>query len=185
MPNIAQQKDKIRSHYATVRKELSNKAELDKLIGQTLLTLNLFSQGKKLAFYYPTQHEINILPAIKILSLQNIISLPTINKKEIAFRKWNDDEALIPNKDFQIHEPSQDNEEIAPDIIICPLLAFDRNGYRLGYGGGFYDRALKKFPKAIKIGVAYSLSEESSLPTEPHDQKLCMIVTEKEVIEIK
>ena len=77
---------------------------------------------------------------------------------------------------------------IEPDWLFVPMLAFNRQLYRLGYGGGFYDRSLavlrqKKPTRAI--GIAYSIQELTALPFDPHDAKLDMIVTEKEMIEDK
>ena len=70
-----------------------------------------------------------------------------------------------------------------PDILIIPLLAFDRQGNRLGQGGGYYDRYLEN-NNALKIGLAYAQQEYEGLPTEPHDQKLDWIITPKEAIKV-
>lgn len=71
-----------------------------------------------------------------------------------------------------------------PDIIITPLIAFDRQGNRLGQGGGYYDRYFEKHPSAIKIGLAYAEQETDQIPTEAHDQTLNWIITPKEAIKI-
>jgi 5-formyltetrahydrofolate cyclo-ligase len=75
-----------------------------------------------------------------------------------------------------------------PEVLIVPLVAFDRAGGRLGYGGGFYDRTLEKLRAkraTLAIGFAYSLQEAENLPLEPTDQQLDMIVTEQDIIEIQ
>ena len=79
----------------------------------------------------------------------------------------------------------ENGELVEPDLLIVPLVAFDRSGARLGYGGGFYDRSLEKLrqkKKTIAIGFAYSGQEVSKIPTEKTDQNLDIIVTEKEII---
>jgi hypothetical protein len=70
------------------------------------------------------------------------------------------------------------------DLVIVPVLGFDRRGFRLGYGGGYYDRFLAKNNCKQVIGLAYSFSELDTFPNEPHDQKLDKIITEKEIISV-
>jgi len=86
---------------------------------------------------------------------------------------------------FGLSEPSPDKAALEPNIVFAPLAAFDRNGYRLGYGGGIYDatlNALRAKHPVTAIGVAYAVQEADAIPTEPHDQKLDFIVTEREMI---
>lgn len=71
------------------------------------------------------------------------------------------------------------------DLVIVPVLGFDRRGYRLGYGGGYYDKFLSKNNCRLIVGLAYSFSELKKIPNESHDMKMDMIITEKEIIHIK
>jgi 5-formyltetrahydrofolate cyclo-ligase len=71
-----------------------------------------------------------------------------------------------------------------PDVLFVPLLAFDRRGHRLGYGGGYYDRTLAALPGRTALGFGFSALEVDSVPTGPHDHPLNAIVTEKEIIRI-
>jgi 5-formyltetrahydrofolate cyclo-ligase len=70
------------------------------------------------------------------------------------------------------------------DIIISPLLAFDRNGYRLGFGGGYYDKLFAEC-SCVKAGIGYSFQESENVPHDDFDQKLNIIITEKEIIRVK
>lgn len=84
-----------------------------------------------------------------------------------------------------IREPLPDKPEVFPDIVLVPLLAFDAKGYRLGYGGGFYDRTLEKLragKPVVAIGVAYAVQEVDSVLHDHHDQLLNYVMTEKELI---
>ncbi|GAN71501.1 hypothetical protein ASY01nite_15110 [Acetobacter syzygii] len=81
---------------------------------------------------------------------------------------------------FGTHYP--DGPVMEPDLVLVPLLGFDRAGHRLGYGGGYYDRTLAALPHATSIGYAPSTQEVGHLPCGPYDQPLSCIVTEKEVI---
>ncbi len=82
-----------------------------------------------------------------------------------------------------IPEPSNDDPLVEPDLIITPLVAFDRQLNRLGQGGGHYDRTFEEYPEVPRIGLAWSVQETENIPVEPHDIPLQMIVTECEIIE--
>ena len=82
-----------------------------------------------------------------------------------------------------IPEPDETCALADPDVIIAPLVAFDRSLRRLGQGGGHYDRCFARYPDVPRIGLAWSVQETEEIPTEPHDATLHMIVTECEIIE--
>jgi len=88
-------------------------------------------------------------------------------------------ENLINNPAFKIKEPIG-NQEVKPEIIICPLLAFDKHKNRLGYGKGYYDKFLNN-NKITKIGIAFSIQETEQIPHENHDVKMDLIITEKDI----
>ena len=82
-----------------------------------------------------------------------------------------------------IAEPGPDCPAVAPDLIIAPMLAFDRSLHRLGQGGGHYDRTFAKYPQAPRVGLAWSVQEADAIPVQPHDVELDMVVTESEIIQ--
>ena len=93
---------------------------------------------------------------------------------------WNKFEPLIPNK-YGIPEPTS-SELVFPDVIIVPIVAFDKHKYRIGYGGGYYDRYLKKIynkKKCLTIGFAFSFQKIKKVPVNKYDRKLDMILTER------
>jgi 5-formyltetrahydrofolate cyclo-ligase len=108
------------------------------------------------------------------------ISFPRIvaRKDALMFHIVPEGENLKPGN-FGIHEPMDHWPEIAPDIVLVPMLAFDKEGNRLGYGGGFYDRTLAGLPNVRAIGIAYAGQEMDSIPQEPHDRALREILTEQ------
>ena len=120
-----------------------------------------------------------------------IMSMPVVDikKKTMTFRKWAPKDKLR-NGPLGILEPSYKKEIILPQIMIVPMLMFDRELSRLGYGGGFYDKSIIKLKKHfqkekkffITIGLAYSEQEIEKIPIEKHDMKLDYIVTEKEIL---
>ena len=140
-------------------------------------------KNKILGGYYPYNHEIDIMPLVeKFQKLNYSITLPKIRiNSEMNFFQWSTKDPLSINK-FGIPEPIS-NKTKFPDILLVPLLAFDKNFNRIGYGGGFYDRyinRLKKIKKIITIGVAYSFQKIKKIPVEKYDIKLDFVVTEKD-----
>ena len=90
---------------------------------------------------------------------------------------------LLSDKPHPIAQPISSAAPVAPQLIIAPLVAFDRDLNRMGQGGGNYDRAFAKYPDAPRIGLAWSVQEAEKIPSEPHDVTLQMIITESEIIE--
>ena len=140
-------------------------------------------KNKILGGYYPYNYEIDIMPLVeKFQRLNYCITLPKIGmNSEMNFFQWSTKDPLSINK-FGIPEPIS-NKTKFPDILLVPLLAFDKNFNRIGYGGGFYDRyinRLKKIKKIITIGVAYSFQKIKKIPVEKYDIKLDFVVTEKD-----
>ncbi len=102
----------------------------------------------------------------------------------MSFYRWERINFLSINN-LGIPEPNTSKKKENPDIMFIPLVAFDKYKNRLGYGGGFYDRYLKnieKKKKVVKIGCAFSFQKINKLPTELHDKKLDLIITEKKII---
>ncbi len=113
-------------------------------------------------------------------------ALPIVIAKNtpLVFRKWMPGEPLVSGL-WGIQIPPDIAPEVQPDVLLVPLLAFDRKGYRLGYGGGFYDRTLEKLrgiKKVTAIGIAYAGQEVDSVLRDAHDQQLDWIMTERETI---
>jgi len=99
------------------------------------------------------------------------------------FYKWSYNDLLELNK-FGIPEPLK-NKKVIPDIVFLPLVAFDKRLYRIGYGGGYYDRYIEKLTarkKTLKIGIAHSSQKINRVPINKYDRKLDMVITEKYVL---
>ena len=135
--------------------------------------------------YYPVNFEVDDLVILKKFEKDKFnISLPVIKKKfQMNFYKWSFSDLLKINK-YGIPEP-ETKKIVNPDVLLIPLVAFDKNLNRLGYGGGYYDRLIKKLSKKkkiIKIGLAFPFQKINKVPTNVHDQKLDYIVTNKYII---
>ncbi len=144
----------------------------------------LIEQAESIALYSATGSEVGTKKLAEYLAdRQKSILFPKVTGSgSLDFRAVSNIDLLQPGfKD--ILEPPSDCAVVEPDLIIAPLLAFDRSMNRLGQGGGHYDRTFEKYPEAVRIGLAWSVQESSQLPTEPHDVDLHMIVTESEIIQ--
>ena len=135
--------------------------------------------------YYPVNYETNDLEILNYFFKRgSITSLPKIKKKnQMEFYKWYKNDPLLINK-YGIPEPKTTNR-VYPDILFVPLVAFDKELNRLGYGGGFYDRYIQKISKikkVVKVGLAFSFQKLKTIPVNKHDKKLDIIITEKEII---
>lgn len=138
--------------------------------------------GAVISGYMPIGSEVSPLPAMIGMMPHASITVPVIQGKglPLIFRQWRPDSAMIEGP-FGALVPSE-GAFMAPTVLIVPLLAFDRAGNRLGYGGGYYDRtlqALRAQGPARAIGFAYGAQEVEAVPTEPTDQRLDLIVTDK------
>lgn len=141
-------------------------------------------KSKVIGGYYPFNSELDILNILKVLEQHNyIISLPVINQNNtMNFFKWSVKEPLRINR-YGIPETIS-KIKVYPKLLLVPLVAFDEQLNRLGYGGGYYDRYLAKFGnnRLTKIGIGFSFQKVKSLPIEKYDQKLNFIITEKNLI---
>ena len=139
--------------------------------------------------YWPIRSELNTRPLIDALTAAGFcVTLPVMHKvrQPLVFRAFTPGDDLVKGP-FGLSEPSDDKPAYDPDIVFSPLAAFDRRGFRLGYGGGIYDATLStlRAKKAvIAVGVAYSCQEADHVPIEPHDQRLDAVMTEQETLRI-
>lgn len=141
------------------------------------------------AGYWPMRGEIDVRPLLAGLAERgHITALPVVAapRRPLVFRRWAPGDPLADGA-FGTRHPVDVAPEVRPHCLLVPLLAFDRRGYRLGYGGGFYDRtiaALKAAGGVVTVGIAYAGQEVEAVPAEPHDEALDWVVTERAFIRI-
>ncbi len=180
-------KSEIRKRLLKVRKLNNNKClDINFSLISKILKKDKDKVNKKIiGGYYPYNHEVDPIKILKKLEkLGYQISLPKIKKNnQMEFLLWSTKEPLSINK-YGIPEPTS-NQIIYPSILLVPLVAFDSYLNRIGYGGGYYDRYIKKQKKnkkIILIGLAYSFQKVEKIPTNKYDMKLDYIVTDKNFI---
>lgn len=138
--------------------------------------------------YHALGAELDPSPVVaKLLAAGAQLALPSAtHDAPLVFRAWREGESLVPDA-FGIPCPPPSAPELAPDLVIAPLVAFDRRGGRLGQGGGHYDRTLANLRArgpVFVLGLAYAGQEVDRIPAEPHDQRLDAILTETGYTEV-
>jgi 5-formyltetrahydrofolate cyclo-ligase len=138
------------------------------------------------AAYWPVKGEASPLALLVSLAARDIVTaLPVIGARDapLTFRRWRPDEALV-KVSFGLEEPAH-APVVVPDVLFVPLVAFDRRGFRLGYGAGYYDRTLallRGSRRVTTVGLAFAVQEMLDIPHEDHDQKLDYILTDRDWI---
>ena len=137
--------------------------------------------------YWPLEDELDPRPCMTRLAAQgHPLALPRVQGRgrPLAFHAWHPGDLLLAGP-FGVMEPDPDAPAVRPRVLLVPLLAFDRQGRRLGYGAGYYDLALRELralgPLPLAIGVAFAAQEVDEVPTGPRDQPLDAVVTERAV----
>jgi len=146
--------------------------------------------GAVVAGFMPIRSEINPLPLMRKLAAAGArLALPAVagRGKPLVMRAWAFGAPLAPGV-WGIREPPAGAAELAPGILIVPLLAFDRRGHRIGYGAGYYDltiAALRSKQATAAVGIAFAAQEIAAVPATPRDAALDLVLTEREVIDCR
>ncbi len=150
--------------------------------------------GAAVSGYWPMRDEIDPRPLMRRLHERgHLCGLPVVvgRGEALIFRVWSPGMALEVTA-FGVSEPPAEAAPVTPDLLLVPLLAVDRGGYRLGYGGGYFDRTLAALRgaghragrKVLAVGLAYGAQEVAELPRTPGDERLDWVVSEREARKI-
>lgn len=157
---------------------------VEALTERALALPDLAGEGP-VAGYWPIRGEMDPRPVLEALSRRGVpTALPAIDAGELVFRAWTPWEPVGP-VGFGTLGPLPSAPEVVPRVLLVPVAAFDRACHRLGYGKGFYDRAIARLAATgplLAVGIAYAAQEVATVPLEDHDRRLDVIVTEREVI---
>jgi 5-formyltetrahydrofolate cyclo-ligase len=144
--------------------------------------------GAVVGSFMPIRSEINPLPLLRRYAEAGArLALPRIVGRghALSMRAWAIGEPLVRGQ-WGIREPDPSAPEVDPDIVLVALAAFDRRGFRIGYGAGYYDKtlaALRARKRIVAVGLAYAAQEIEAVPALPHDEKLDFVATERELID--
>ena len=189
MSELVTKKKNLRKFLTKKRNLIKKNSSIDfnTEVFDKLITRINFKEIKYVASFISIRSEISTVQLNKkIIDLDKILSLPVIDKnsQEIIFKKFNSNENFTLGK-FNIPEPPKENKEILPQLIFVPCLGFDLKGFRIGYGGGYYDKTFAKFKKLnlnfYTVGFAFDKQKQNEIPTEKFDYKLDFVLTEKQL----
>lgn len=188
----------LQAKKATVRAEaLARRAALDpqtRIEAGLALAENVdalaFPPGCVVSGFWPIRDEVDPRPLMDALRARgHALCLPAIVDNELVFRRLTRETVLV-RAGFGTAEPPADAEELVPDCMLVPLAAFDLRGARIGYGRGYYDRAIARISRQLghrpaTVGLAFSAQRAEAVPEEAHDQRLDRILTEAGLLEFK
>ncbi len=186
-PNPADINDTLRRQAFTQRDALDRdwRRQAARTIARHALELPELQNVQPVGGYWPIRSEVDPRPIMRaLLKRGQTVALSQILHPRLSWREWRPGDVLVKGG-FGVREPGPDAPECFPRALLVPLAAFDRRGSRLGYGKGHFDRtiaALIELHPVLAIGLAYSAQEVPSVPAEPHDRRLDLIVTEIGVI---
>lgn len=183
---LQEQKARLRARVLKIRDTIPTATRIEKGLQAADLAADhvVFDPGTVISGFFPIRSEIDIRPLLDRLRVRGArLALPVvIDKATIVFREL-DRTAELVETGFGTFGPGPDAEVLNPQILLIPLSVFDWNGGRIGYGAGYYDRAIeqliKKGMSPTLIGCAFECQGAAEVPTEPHDQPLQALITEK------
>ena len=179
-------KENLRKKFLSLRKKKYYDVPPDRFNSLIKYIKKKYKSKKKIyiAIYYPSNYEINLLKIFNNFKEKKFITLlPVVNKNGLLnFVEWKNQDIMVVNK-YGIPEPLAGKKDFLPDVILVPLIAFDKYNNRLGYGKGYYDKYLNnllKFKQKIEaIGIAFSFQQYDKLPTNKFDFNLDHVFTDK------
>jgi 5-formyltetrahydrofolate cyclo-ligase len=185
-PTLAEQKATLRAssvvRRATVAEALG--PEVAGTVARLFAREIVLPEGSVVAGYWPLQGELDPRPLLYAAATRGLrLAMPRMQGKglPLVFHSWMPGEPLVPGP-FRVMEPEAEAPLIRPDLVLAPLLAFDRRGHRLGYGAGFYDRTLAALreghPDLQAIGLAFAAQEVEAVPVDDADEPLDGVLTE-------
>ena len=153
------------------------------LILSQLEKMTVFREAKTVLLYYPKNNEVDVLPLFKRYKRDKVLLLPVTHRNGMTANPYEGNDKMHRGK-VGIPEPTTPPFEGNIDVIIVPAVAFDKEGNRLGRGGGYYDRFLKKQSHATFIGVGYDFQLVDEVPVRKHDQKMHRIILPSQTIQV-
>lgn len=183
---MSEQKRTLRRRILDLRESLSSEeARRESLaVCERLVNHPAFNEGETILFYYPFRKEVDVRPAMEeAWTAGKRVVLPKADPgtRSLAFYRVEREEPLVSGAYGIPEPPGRESARISPeaiDVVVVPGVAFDERGYRLGYGGGYYDRFFSRHPGPFKrIGVGYSFQVVPTVFPEVHDQRLDGLIT--------
>jgi 5-formyltetrahydrofolate cyclo-ligase len=185
---VRDEKRALRHKYAAIRQGISDRLGKSRAICDNFLNTMAFAHSDTVLLYHSINQEVDTTELIKkLLSSDKRVALPVCSDNGKMIFRYLTDESELTKGFFSAPEPNESCEEFVASkhtLCVIPAIAFDRDGYRLGYGKGYYDRYLSKY-KGSTIGVCYSENMQDELFHGKYDRSVDLVVTDKEIITVK
>lgn len=187
LPNRRVHREKQRMREILIQKrrilQAEERAQYSAAILEKLEQLPCFRKAKTVMLYYPINNEVDVLPLIKKYKHDKTLLLPVAHRKGMTVSPY-EGNAKMHRGRFRIPEPTTPTYKDKIDLIVVPAVAFDKQGYRLGRGGGYYDRFIKKQSHATLVGVGYDFQLVDQVPRLFHDQRMHQIILPSQTIQV-
>jgi 5-formyltetrahydrofolate cyclo-ligase len=192
-PSLYQTTKAALRHEASARRDTLTTAERGRasaIIAERAIAIANSIRPRVIGAYMPIWSEVDSRPVISWAHDNDVaVVLPAVvGATALAFRRHRSGDPLDAGR-FGTRAPPAHADTAVPDLVISPMIAFDRSGTRLGYGGGFYDREIARLRseghRPVLVGLAFAAQEVLAIPAEPHDARMDWIVTEKETLEFR
>lgn len=183
-------KSVLRKKHLQTRKQMDFKEVHQKSLSimKTLMTLDCLKGSSDIFGYMSFNNEVDCyLIKDMIGDTRDFMAPRMLGDGQMVFSRISAYEDLVMNS-YGIMEPRDIMSQVSPkpgDVVLVPGVCFDKKGYRIGYGGGYYDRMIERYPDAIYIGMSFENQLTESIPAEGHDERLDYLVTEERVIRIQ
>jgi 5-formyltetrahydrofolate cyclo-ligase len=165
------------------------RAAFSQMLKSKGVELALRHGAQRVSAFHPVRDEPDTLALLDALAARGLVTaLPVTGARgtPLVFRHWRPGEPTVPGP-LRIPEPPPEAPALDPDLLFVPLAAFDRRGFRIGYGAGHYDLTLARLmaiQPIVTVGVGYGVCEVEAVPAEPHDVALDYVLTDRELIEV-
>ena len=187
LPSRKLQREKQSMRELLVQKRRMLSAEERALYSQQVLEqleqMRCFQEAKTVLLYYPVQNEVDVLPLVKRYKREKTLLFPVSHRRGMTVHPYAGN-AMMHRGKFGIPEPTTPAYEGEIDLVIVPAVAFDETGRRLGRGGGYYDRFIKKLTHTIFIGVGYDFQLVEQVPSSQHDQCVHRVILPSRTIQV-
>lgn len=183
--SLAERKQALREQVLALRASMPDREERERVLANRVRRWLNTMPMSRLAFYWPVRGECNLIAVIgEWLKADGtrVASLPVVEGEVLAFAAWTPQTEMIRGA-YDIPAPPPGAPRVSPRVVLVPCVGVDLNRYRLGYGGGYYDRTLARLsPRPVVVGVAFDCGRVKNLAPQPHDIRMDLVITESGVI---
>ena len=183
--SLAERKQALREQVLALRAAMPDREERERVLAARVRRWLATMPTSRLAFYWPVQGECNLVAVIGDwlkADAQRVASLPVVEGKLLQFAAWTPQTQMVRGV-YDIATPPPEAARVTPQVMLIPCIAVDQLRYRLGYGGGFYDRTVAALsPRPVLVGVAFDCGRVKNLAPQPHDIRMDLVITESGVL---